>query len=133
MKGVYRRGLRNRLNQYLHRVKVIESPMCECGLEPETVRHFLFQCPQWTNQRTQMQEALGHRWGDQAFGAWSGRLNTKRTIIDGPKKSRKPNLKVIKAVIHFATTTGRLVPKAWLNYNEDSTERERREIDENNL
>jgi hypothetical protein len=34
-----------RLNQYQHRVKVIESPMCECGLEPETVRHFHFLCP----------------------------------------------------------------------------------------
>lgn len=71
---------------------------------------------------------------DQAYalGAWSGRLNTRRTLIDGPKESWKPNLKVIKAVIHFATTTGRLVPKAWRNYNEDTTERERREIEENN-
>ena len=43
------------------------------------------------------------------------------------------NLKVIKAVIHFATTTGRLVPKAWLNYNEGTADKERRGIEENNL
>jgi hypothetical protein len=97
--------------------------MCKCRLKPKTVRHFLFQCPQWTNQHTQMQEALGHQ--AYALGAWSGRLNIRKTLIDGLKESWKPNLKVIKAVIHFATATSRLVPKALVDYNEDTTQRER--------
>ncbi|KFZ25127.1 hypothetical protein V502_00396 [Pseudogymnoascus sp. VKM F-4520 (FW-2644)] len=69
------------------------------------------------DQGTQMREALGHQWGDQAYalGAWSGRLNTRRTLIDGPKESWKPNLKVIKAVIHFATTTGRINTDPWVS------------------
>ena len=34
------------LNYHLHKMKLVDSPLCEnCGYEPETVSHFLGQCP----------------------------------------------------------------------------------------
>ena len=39
---------------------------CECRAEQEIV-HFLFQCPQWAEQRTLLHQALGNRGSDPAF------------------------------------------------------------------
>ncbi|KEP44880.1 putative reverse transcriptase from transposon X-element protein, partial [Rhizoctonia solani 123E] len=40
------------LRQHLHRLQLVDSPQCElCGLEPETVPHYLFRCPHFAEQR----------------------------------------------------------------------------------
>ena len=33
-----------KLNQFLARIKAIESATCACGAAPESIRHFLFSC-----------------------------------------------------------------------------------------
>ena len=56
------------LNAFLKRAKVpnIEA-LCECKKAEETVRHFLFKCPRWNEQRAilnglkTIKEALGER------------------------------------------------------------------------
>lgn len=40
------------LRQHLHRLQLVDSPQCElCGLEPETVTHYLFRCSGFADQR----------------------------------------------------------------------------------
>ena len=47
------------LNSYLHRFGQIDSPLCECGTGPETVEHFLLECPCYSEQRTEMRTKAG--------------------------------------------------------------------------
>ena len=43
------------LNQYLHRLKKINSPHCPaCGHPKETAEHFLLQCPKYAHKRWPM-------------------------------------------------------------------------------
>ncbi|RFU26788.1 hypothetical protein B7463_g9554, partial [Scytalidium lignicola] len=98
------------LNGPMARIHRAESARCQCGVEEETVRHFVFQCPQWTEQRQALREILGERMGDlsYALGGWSGRINRRtRKQIDGSKEKWKPNINAIKAVIQFVKATGR--------------------------
>ncbi|KAH8798640.1 hypothetical protein F5884DRAFT_656509, partial [Xylogone sp. PMI_703] len=81
-----------------------------CGVEEETVRHFVFQCLQWAEQRQALREILGERMGDlsYALGGWSGRLDRRtEEQVDGSKEKWKPNINTIKAVIQFVKATGR--------------------------
>jgi ribonuclease HI len=40
------------LRQHLHRLQLVDTPQCDlCGLEPETVTHFLFRCSHFAAQR----------------------------------------------------------------------------------
>jgi hypothetical protein len=34
---------------HLHRIGVFQSPMCECGEEPETINHVFFNCASFNN------------------------------------------------------------------------------------
>ncbi|KFZ04620.1 hypothetical protein V501_09122, partial [Pseudogymnoascus sp. VKM F-4519 (FW-2642)] len=101
------------------------SAECECGRARETIKHFLFECPQWTEQRTKLRQALGERWADLPFtlGGWSGRFHTgTRQPIDGPKSKWKPDIKVIRAVIKFVQATQRFRPKASIPEEERAAE-----------
>jgi ribonuclease HI len=99
------------LNSHLARIRRADSTVCQCGAEEETVRHFLFQCPQWSAHRRALQEALGERRGDLSFalGGWSGRIE-RRTgkQVDGSKEKWKPDMAALKAVIQFVKATERL-------------------------
>jgi hypothetical protein len=44
--------------------------------------------------------------------------------IDGPRERWRPNLTIIKAVTHFVIETGRLQPKAWVDYSAEGEEGE---------
>jgi len=103
------------LNDSLARIRVENSAMCICNTGIETVQHFLFYCPKWTDKRRSFRETMGERWGDLAYalGGWSGRMNRgTRKLIDGPKEKWKPDVRGIKAVIQFVKATGRFQPKA---------------------
>jgi ribonuclease HI len=56
------------LNHHLHRIKCIESPACpHCPEVNETVRHFLFECPEYRAARNTMDRALRRRSHDIAY------------------------------------------------------------------
>ena len=45
------------LNEYLHPFDIIETPMCKCGAEKETVDHYLLNCELYDEER----DALGRK------------------------------------------------------------------------
>ena len=94
-----------RLNSYLNAIKSTESAECDyCGSK-ETVKHFLFQCSQWRDQREQILQVANSRWGDLSYFL-GGRSSQK----DDDKW--RPNVAAIKATIRYATNTRRLDPVA---------------------
>ena len=44
----------NRLNNHMHKLKLTESPCCECSDARQTVQHILMDCPIFTEQRDTM-------------------------------------------------------------------------------
>ena len=101
---------RCRLNHYLHRIGAVESAMCQCGRETETVRHFLFRCPRWRSIRNSSYLTSQPRWGDQSYwlGAWSDQRGPNGPLIDGEKEKWRPNVSAVKKIISFVKATGRL-------------------------
>ena len=77
-----------RLNQYLHRFKIIDDPNCECGHGIETAEHFLLHCRTYGKERKELREKIGWR------------------------KMRMPDLlgnpKIIKDTLEYVEKTGRL-------------------------
>lgn len=54
------------LNSYLHKFKTIDSARCPaCGAVPETVRHFLLECPIYAHERWILEKGL--RKGNKAL------------------------------------------------------------------
>ena len=43
----------SRLNTFLHRIKVVKSDQCSCGLESESTEHYLLGCPIFSTKRAQ--------------------------------------------------------------------------------
>jgi hypothetical protein len=102
------------LNFYLNRVGRAESTICACGLGRENVFHFSFLCPTWREQRQHLRIAMRDRWANlsYALGGWSDRKNpTSGKLVDGRRDKWKPNIGVLKAVIQFVKSTGRLQPE----------------------
>jgi len=98
-----------RLHGYLAKINASPTELCECG-QPETVRHFLIECPRWDHQRQALKQAAGTRCGDLPFllGGWSDAKNRDGTYVDGPREKWKPDRKVVATTIAFAKSTGRL-------------------------
>ena len=46
------------LRKHLHRLNIVESPTCACGLEEEDQYHYLFVCPIYAVHRAQMLECI---------------------------------------------------------------------------
>jgi hypothetical protein len=46
------------LKKYLHRLELVESPICACTLEDEDPYHYLFVCPLYAVHRVQMLESI---------------------------------------------------------------------------
>jgi hypothetical protein len=56
-----------KLNGYLHRIGAVGTDRCTCGQAKETVKHFLFGCSKWDQQRLQLFNLLGPRSGCLSF------------------------------------------------------------------
>lgn len=95
-----------RLNGYLAKIGVVETDICECGRESESVDHFLFRCPQWLEQRQTLFNLArkANTWGDLSF-ALGGCSNERK---DGMLLSWKPSQEMVSATIKFAIATHRL-------------------------
>jgi hypothetical protein len=39
------------LNYFMSKIKIVDSPFCNCGSEPETIEHFLFTCHRHSSYR----------------------------------------------------------------------------------
>ena len=65
--GIYR------LNSYLAKIQAVDSDQCRCNRGSETVNHFLFRCPRWSNFCQEFKRLAANRWGDlsYALGGWS--------------------------------------------------------------
>ena len=70
----------------------------------ESVDHFLFRCPRWSNTRGEIRRLAGRRWGDTSYllGGWSGEQK------DGELAKWKPSNEMVTATINLAIATGRL-------------------------
>ncbi|KAJ5288337.1 hypothetical protein N7508_011112 [Penicillium antarcticum] len=99
-----------RLNGYLHRIGKTDSDLCECGVERETVPHFLLRCTRWNEQRRALIEAVGPN-----LGSLSQMLGGKPEIVGDASEPNdrawKPDVRIVRAVIAFAMETGRLAPE----------------------
>ncbi|KAJ4449250.1 hypothetical protein ANN_00647 [Periplaneta americana] len=54
-----------KLRAYLHRFRIIESPICPCGQQEQTVNHVIFDCNIVTRQRNDMIRKI-----QEAGGKW---------------------------------------------------------------
>ena len=86
------------LQAYLHKFKLVDSPMCPyCGEAPETVTHFLIFCPEFALYRRQLRRRVGPR------------VHLDLSILGDSK--RLPNLfRFIKASDRFELKYGDLDP-----------------------
>lgn len=87
------------LNSYLHRQRLRDSPECTLceNARPETIDHFLMECPAHEEHRPRLRRAIHAE----------GMLNPV-SCLDKPEKA--------KAIIVFVKATGRL-PKDRANWN----------------
>ena len=88
------------LNQFLARIRAIESATCSCGEAPESPRHFLFGCRLWIERRKELYEK------------WPGKEGNLRYFLGAKGHDDtmqwKPELGAIRAMVCFAKATGRL-------------------------
>ena len=49
----------SRLNSHLYKTQYTDSPACPCGFRTESIRHFIFSCPIYTQQRNTLFNELG--------------------------------------------------------------------------
>ncbi|EKG08948.1 hypothetical protein MPH_14100 [Macrophomina phaseolina MS6] len=104
------RTSRSRLNESLHKIRRVDSSRCACGRGEETAKHFLLECTRWSEQRAELQRAVGKRFGDISYmlGGWSGTKRPDGTYLDGPAERWKADIATVKATAAFAIATGRL-------------------------
>lgn len=97
-----------RLNGYLYRISKSESDLCECGIERETVQHFLLRCTQWNEQRRALIETVGPHFGN-LWRMLGGKAENADGTSEPNGRAWKPDIKIVKALIAFAMETRRLV------------------------
>jgi ribonuclease HI len=47
------------LNEYLHRFNIVNTPQCECGVEKETVDHYLLNCELFDEEKDALRRKVG--------------------------------------------------------------------------
>ena len=115
-----------RLNSYLAKIQAADSDQCRCNRGSETVDHFLFRCPRWSNLRQEFKRLAANRWGDlsYALGGWS---NERK---DGHLDKWTPQTAMVSATINFAIATGRLEDRSNECSEEESEEEEDSAVEE---
>jgi hypothetical protein len=91
-----------RLNEYLYRIKAVESNVCACGQAQETIKHFLFRCTQWNQLRREMLEQTETRKSNLSYYLGGKAKSDPRTW--------RPNIDAVRATIKFVRATKRLDP-----------------------
>ena len=88
------------MNQFLARIKAVESPICQCGAVPESPRHYLFSCSRWISQRKEMHDK------------WPGQENNMRHFLGAKSVNDsdawRPVNKAIQTMISYVRATVRL-------------------------
>ncbi|KAE9407133.1 hypothetical protein BT96DRAFT_746098, partial [Gymnopus androsaceus JB14] len=76
------------LNSHLHRIQLADSPDCPCcKRHPETVFHYLLECPAHCAPRNRLQRAVGHeRFNMAALLTDSANLKHLFRFIDHTKR-----------------------------------------------
>ena len=82
----------SRRRTFLHRIGVIEDDLCSCSLGPETIEHYLFDCPIFQTHRTPLKNHC-IRW----LKTWPPQLNQITSHLD-----------TLNAMKKFLTTSKRL-------------------------
>ena len=79
---------------------------CSCRRELESVDHFLFRCPLWSNQRHNICRLAtkSNKWGNLSFAL--GDLSGKTK--DGNRSKWRPSLEMVAATVKFTLETKRL-------------------------
>ena len=114
-----------RLNSYLVKIQATDSDQYRCNCGSETIDHFLFRCPRWSNLQQEFKRLAANRWGDlsYALGGWS---NERK---DGPLDKWTPHTAMVSATINFAIATGWL--EDWSDeQSEEKSEEEGNSADE---
>lgn len=106
------------MNSYLAKIQAVDSDQGRFNLGRETVDHFLFRCPRWSNLRHELKRLAANRWDDLAYmlEGWS---NERK---DGPLDKWAPSKAAISATINFPIATGRLEVRS--NEYDEETEDE---------
>ena len=79
-----------RLNSYLHRIGLRDSPTCQCGHATETIDHFLFSCIKWMNVCTETRFYVTRIVNEAtSLTIWEARGRPIRTI--GRRTSKPPS------------------------------------------
>lgn len=94
----------NRLKEYLYKIRVKNSAICDCDVNIETVRHFLFTYKRWDGQRTEMRTKWSDRMSNLSFFL---RGRAAKEVAD----EWRPDLAAVRAAIRYAKATGRLKPE----------------------
>lgn len=77
-----------KLASYMARMHLMDSPNCDRCQELETVTHFLLRCKKWNEERIELRQAAGTRWGDLSYllGGWSDFRDVTGRLVDGNKE-----------------------------------------------
>jgi len=90
---------KTRLRGYLYDIGKEETEMCDCGVERETVEHFLFRCIKWEEAREKLATVTSDKQNDLSF-----HLGGKSAADDA---KWMPDLRSVRATIRFVKDTGR--------------------------
>ena len=93
-----------RLNQYQHKIGVVQSPDCSCGNGSETIEHYLLQCQDHQQARDLMDYNL---FCDTGLPCLSIEALLSEGV-DVPFKEHRST--IARHLGHFIETTGRLYP-----------------------
>ena len=60
------------LNEYLFKINCLSSPLCHCGMENESVKHYFLNCSRFAAQRNlflaSAKRICGQRWTESSDG-----------------------------------------------------------------
>ena len=66
------------LNDYRYKVGVIDNPTCQCDCGPETVQHYILECPLYEEDRYKLENSLRLITGEPC-------LSTELLLSEGPE------------------------------------------------
>ena len=89
-----------RLNKYLYQIGASKLDQCICGKAKESIKHFLFRCTKWDQQRHQL-----FRETDTKRGCLSFFLTGK---APSDTENWTPNISAVRATVKYALATERL-------------------------